>query len=60
MAYDPRGDHGASGGHEGGGFVRARGRRKYLNRSHYFLVLFGGDFSIDHIPICCCQPLNST
>ncbi|KAI1393669.1 WD40 repeat-like protein [Hypoxylon trugodes] len=27
MAYDPRGDHGASGGHESGGFVRARGRR---------------------------------
>ncbi|KAI5864498.1 WD40 repeat-like protein [Durotheca rogersii] len=28
MAYDPRGDHGApGGGHESGGFVRARGRR---------------------------------
>ncbi|KAI0834780.1 WD40 repeat-like protein [Hypoxylon sp. FL0890] len=27
MAYDPRGDHGAPGGHDGGGFVRARGRR---------------------------------
>ncbi|KAI0007834.1 WD40 repeat-like protein [Xylariaceae sp. FL0662B] len=28
MAYDPRGDHaGGGGGHDGGGFVRARGRR---------------------------------
>ncbi|KAI2462848.1 WD40 repeat-like protein [Annulohypoxylon bovei var. microspora] len=27
MSYDPRGDHAAQGGHDSGGFVRARGRR---------------------------------
>lgn len=29
MAYEPRGDHGGPGPAHDGGFVRARGRRKY-------------------------------
>lgn len=41
MAYEPRGAGGDRGGHDGqdGGYVKMRGRRKFLRELYHWVVL---------------------